>query len=316
MSATLNTASGGPEPLEVVALWDWSEDRDVVDLLRQACLDRNIRFTDYAGDQVPGFFELPETSRHSVRIVFDRVSDVQPDIICFLMRMALDGATVINDPEKINWCRDKATMHLELLSSGIRVPYGIIISTADHPASQLVMEMTADKLGSPFVIKPAQGGGGDGVVLNARSPLDVRDYLIKTGADKIVLQRKIMPRLLDQRRGWFRVFWVFGHIIPCWWDDLTHVYTPLSCEDETALGLRRLYSITSLVARLSKMDLFTTEIAMDEDGELVAVDFVNEMPDLRLQSKHANGVPDDVIKRIVAIILDTLKLGSSAPCYR
>ncbi|MBI3986543.1 MAG: hypothetical protein HY343_06470 [Lentisphaerae bacterium] len=284
---------------EVAVLWDWEYDADFVLLLERECRRARRSFIAFRGPEVLDFVRLSDRRALSVGTVIDRASDVLPGIGLHLEDLKRAGARIVNDTEKMAWCRDKATMHLELLRAGVRVPYGMIVSTHDHPERLDLMEMTGDKLGTPFVIKPAEGGGGDGVVLNARSRRDVADYLAKSGADKIVLQRKVMPRQLGRRRGWFRVFWVAGKTIPCWWDDLTHIYEPLSPAEERIHGLEALRSITALIAKISGMSLFSTEIAVDEDGKPVVVDFVNEMPDFRPQSGHPDGVPDAVLARIV-----------------
>lgn len=293
-----------PRHIDLVVLWDWEYDADFVDRLQVWCTARNLSFASYHDQQVKDFFQAVELKAFSVGLVFDRVSDVQPGIVCLLLQLKHAGTRLVNDPEMMVWCRDKATMHLELLSSGIRVPYGLILSTADHPKSLDLLELCRERLGSPFVIKPAQGGGGDGVELNALGTEDIADYFKRTGEGKIVLQHKILPQMLGRRRGWFRVFWVLGAIIPCWWDDISHVYESLDCDDETRFGLKPLYSIIGLIARISKMDLFTTEIAVDEDGQLVAVDFVNEMPDLRCQAQHVDGVPDSVLEQMALILIE------------
>ena len=56
------------------------------------------------------------------------------------------------------------------------------------------------------------------------------------------------------------------------------------------------------VAAVSGLRFFSTEVVRDVRGRLVAVDYVNETCDMRLQSKHADGVPDAVVGRIAARI--------------
>ena len=46
--------------------------------------------------------------------------------------------------------------------------------------------------------------------------------------DKYLLQEKIVPVRFGSRKAWFRVFYVCGTIIPCWWDDETHIYETIT----------------------------------------------------------------------------------------
>ncbi|MBU4199318.1 MAG: hypothetical protein KKG09_10905 [Verrucomicrobia bacterium] len=89
----------------------------------------------------------------------------------------------------------------------------------------------------------------------------------RTGEGKFFIRRKVLPYHLGEKRAWFRMFWVLGRVIPCWWDDLTHVYQAVSKEEERGYALQRLSAITALVAKVSRMNLSATEIAVDEDGE-------------------------------------------------
>jgi hypothetical protein len=46
------------------------------------------------------------------------------------------------------------------------------------------------------------------------------------------------------------------------------------------------------------LEFFSSEIALTNDGLFVAVDYVNEICDMRLQSKHYDGVPDAIVAQI------------------
>jgi hypothetical protein len=81
----------------------------------------------------------------------------------------------------------------------------------------------------------------------------------------------------------------------------------VTSSEETCYNLDSLRSITSSIANLCGLTLFSTEIAITSDGRFVVVDYVNDPIDLRLQSKAFDGVPDDIVKditeRLVELIL-------------
>ena len=195
-------------------------------------------------------------------------------------------------------------MHLEFLSMNINVPYTIIISPYNHRKE---IELTVSELAllrRPFIIKPANTtGGGIGVVTGAETLKDVLEARQHHRNDKYLLQETIKPISLGIRRAWFRVFYIFGLILICWWDDGTHFYETMSEQDEELFGLHELRKMTEKVHSVSKLDFFSTEFAMTFDQRLVAVDYVNEMCDMRLQSKHLDGVPDQVVTQIVDRII-------------
>ena len=164
-----------------------------------------------------------------------------------------------------------------------------------------------EKLGRPFIIKPASiTGGGIGVVLGAETLKDVIEARQHQKNDKYLLQEKIEPKSIDGRRAWFRVFYAFGDIIPCWWDDLTHIYHLLTPEEERRWNLAGLRPVMKKIHDTCRLDFFSSEIALTRTGSLVVVDYVNEICDMRLQSKYVDGVPDAIVHRIEHLIVEKI----------
>jgi hypothetical protein len=209
------------------------------------------------------------------------------------------GRDVIEGLDKLRWASDKATMHLELLTAGIHIPYTVILpSHTTDPELALRPEDLAP-LGVPFVVKPANTTGGSvGVVADAAGPADVLAARRTYPADKYLLQERIVPEARDGKRFWFRGFYVFGEVHLTWWDDRTHLYSELGHEEAAARSLGPIYQIVRTIARVSRLRFFSTELARDVGGRLFVVDYVNEICDMRLQSSHPDGVPDAVVARI------------------
>jgi hypothetical protein len=195
-------------------------------------------------------------------------------------------------------------MHLECLSRGIHVPYTIIISPYSHKKEVELSLSELALLGRPFIIKPANTtGGGVGVVLGAESLKDVIETRQHHKNDKYLLQEKVIPGELAHRQAWFRVFYAFGLVFPCWWNDQTHIYEELTPNDEEAFGLQPLRSIAVTIQLICGLDFFSTEIAITSTKQFVVVDYVNEMCDMRLQSSHHDGVPDQVVSSIAEALV-------------
>ena len=112
--------------------------------------------------------------------------------------------------------------------------------------------------------------------------------------------------------AWLRVVYCAGKAYPCWWDNGTHIYAPVISDEETCYHLGALRRITSSIARMCGLELFSTEITFTPEGRFVIVDYVNDPIDLRLQSKAFDGVPDDIV-RDIAESLAELVLSHSSP---
>jgi len=201
----------------------------------------------------------------SFRAFLDRASDNVEAVQILVQHLKAKGTPVINDPDLLPGANDKATMHLELLAKGVNVPYTIIMGP--HEGNHIQDVPGLQHIGIPFIIKPANGGGGRGVILGAQDKVDVVRARKALWGDKILLQEEIQPAQFPVGMAWFRTFMV-NHC---------------------------------------RLTLFSTEIALSRDGPFVAVDYVNDQPDLRPQSKARDGVPDQVLNNIVKDIIHWVK---------
>ena len=223
--------------------------------------------------------------------------------------------TIIFNPYKnVLHAIDKASMHLEFISNGLHVPYSIIIPPHSEVEDIYISIEDLAKLNRPFIIKPCNTtGGGIGVVTGAETLKEIFDERMTHCDDKYLLQEKIYPKILNGKRAWFRCFWAFGKAIPVWWDDITHLYDELKDDEIKNFNLTQLKRITKKIANIIQLDFFSTEIVLTEDGKFIVIDYVNDQCDMRLKSKHVDGVPDKVVEQIILAlkrqIVKNIKLG-------
>jgi len=205
-----------------------------------------------------------------------------------------------NPYKKVLHAIDKATMHLEFITAGLNVPYSIIIPPVKEKEELFISLSNLAILGRPFIIKPCNTtGGGVGVVTGAETLHDVLYERKVNFEDKYLLQEKIYPVYLEGKRAWFRVFYAFGKIIPVWWDDLTHHYQIVYSEEIEKFRLKKLFQITKTIYYKIELDFFSTEIVITPEYKFIAIDYVNDQCDLRFQSLHKDGVPDEIIFAII-----------------
>jgi hypothetical protein len=284
---------------DLALTFDWEYDREFIHLVEESSRNRGLRTITIAPAEAGRALEAFRSGQLDFRVLLDRASGSSPDFIGLQALAAARGRDVIEGLDKLRWASDKATMHLELLTAGIPIPHTVILpSYATEPELALRPEDLAP-LGIPFVVKPANTTGGSvGVVADAAGPSDVLDARRTYPADKYLLQERIVPEVRDGKRFWFRGFYVLGEVHLTWWDDRTHLYSELGYDEAAARSLGPIYQIVRTIARVSRLRFFSTEVARDARGRLFAVDYVNEICDMRLQSLHPDGVPDAVVARI------------------
>jgi hypothetical protein len=303
--------TGGPSHDLAVSL-DWEYDWDFVRLLAEEAGGRGLRTRTVLPWEVSELLAEFRGGRFDFRVLLDRASPSGPDFIALQASALERGRDVIDPLEKLRWASDKATMHLELITHGIHTPYTLILPSCESESEPRLGTAELAPLGSPFVVKPANTTGGSlGVVADARVLEDALAARRTYPADKYLLQEKIYPEDRDGRRFWFRGFFVLGDVHCAWWDDRTHVYAELTDEETEHYGLRALGGIVRSVAAVSGLRFFSTEIVRDVRGRLVSVDYVNENCDMRLRSKHADGVPDALVRKIASRIASYVAEGRS-----
>jgi glutathione synthase/RimK-type ligase-like ATP-grasp enzyme len=210
----------------------------------------------------------------------------------------------INPSELSRWSEDKATMHLELITAGINTPHTILLSPfLEQP---VIPALDLAPLGQQFVIKPANGGGSEGVILGASSFDQIMRARMEFPEQKYLLQATVAPRTIQGRPAWFRVFYAVGKTYVCWWHPLTHVYALVTASEENRYELARLHEITQRIASICKLDWFTTEIALTLE-DFVVVDYVNDQIDTRVQSKAVDGAPDEIMQGITSQLVTIAK---------
>jgi len=278
--------------------WNWEFDADFVHLIEAACTARGVSLLQVTPEFLDRVLAELENGEITFRTYYDRASEsdarFQP-----LVDWAVRHAAFCLNPQKYTlWSRDKATMHLEFITRGLYTPHTIILSPYARQA--LIHPCDLGQLGGSFAIKPACEGGGDGVILEATSWEQVLTARQQFPEEKYLLQAHVTTRILDGRPAWFRVLYCDGAVYPCWWDQHTHIYARVSAEEKARFGLRSLRQIPVLIAQICGLHLFSTEIALREDGAFLAVDYVNDPVDLRLQSKAVDGVPDVYVESIAA----------------
>lgn len=274
--------------------WYWEYDIDFVHMIEQACHEQGLSFWQITPHDLLESITALYTNEKTFRAVLDR-SQYDPRFEPIHRWSRAHNVRCLNPSEVSKWSEDKATMHLEFITAGIHTPYTLLLPPfIEQP---LIPELDLTPLRPHFVIKPSNGGGGEGVILGAFSMDQIRRARMEFPEQKYLIQATIIPRTIHGQPAWFRVFYANGKTYPCWWHPLTHVFSAVSQAEEHRYELSPLHKITHRIASICKLDWFSTEIALTLE-EFVAVDYVNDGIDTRIQSKAVDGVPDEVIQNI------------------
>jgi len=288
------------EIFDLAIAFVWEYDSDFIEFIEKILQEEGLSTYIIKEHNIQDVTERVRERKLSFRFYIDRASDVNPVFEELARILSRRKTVIINPHKKVLHAIDKASMHLEFIKAGLNVPYSIIIP----PHSELEeVKLTIEDLsilGRPFIIKPCNTtGGGIGVVTGAETLREIFQERITNSNDKYLIQEKVYPTMLDGRRAWFRCFWAFGKPVAMWWDDLTHLYEELAEDEMINYGLRKLLHKTKTIAKITGLDFFSTEIVLNNKNLFVVIDYVNDQCDMRIKSKHFDGVPDNVVYQII-----------------
>src|SRR5574338_9922 len=283
--------------------WYWEYDFDFVQMVGKSCEEQGVSFLPVTPQTLLENTTALYIGEMTLGALLDRSQDdrrFEP-----LIRWAREHFIRRINPAEISaWSEDKATMHLELIQAGLHTPFTILLPPfIDEP---VIKARDITPLGEQFVIKPSNGGGGEGVIMGASTWQEILKARLEFPAQKYLAQAHVDARTLDGRPAWFRIFYAAGECYPCWWDPRTHIYGIVTPEQEAIYGLQRLRIDTLKIANLCRLDWFSTEIALTEE-QFIVIDYVNDGIDTRIQSRALDGVPDSVMQSIADQLVRLVK---------
>lgn len=286
----------------------WKYDWDLIQLIEQKFQLAGYSTFIIGSHNVDEITEKIRFGELRFDFFLDRGSDEDESFQDIADLLTKSDTVIINEYSRIEKAIDKSIMHKKLELSNVSVPYTVIVPPYDKVPDFNLSTSKLKKLGIPFVAKPAYySGGGDRVKLDAASIDDVNPLRIELHDDNYLLQKLIIPKNFSNRRIWFRSFWFFDEAVPVWWDDRSHIYNLIESNDFYELDLKRLVKLTEKVARLSGLHYFSCEATIDNNNDLILIDYVNDQCDMRQKSKHADGVPDIIVEQFVNKMLEFVR---------
>lgn len=291
--------------IDLCVAWNWEYDADFIDLLRPACHSRDLSLIEVTPSNLVEFLVTLNAGHITFRALLDRASDSDRQFLRLVDWARQHAILHMNPYEQAVRTWDKAAMHHALIGAGLYTPYTILLPSYEQQPYLSPLDLSP--LGERFTIKPAHGGGGEGVVVEACSMEEVILARQTYPTDQYLLQAHITARKLSSRLAWFRVIYCAGEVYTCWWDPDTHIHTPVTAEEETGFRLEPIRGMAARLASLGGLHLFSTEIALTAEDLFIVVDYINDPIDLRLQSNAIDGVPDGIVHAVAGGLAQFVK---------
>jgi hypothetical protein len=290
--------------------WPVAEGRNelFVNRLEAECAARKLKFIFIDDENLAEVRDKVQKDKFKLKFYLDMASetfDLKDDFIRFAYILKDSGARVVADPDHVRAAADKSITHFDLARAKVPVPFTVVVRNWE-PGHKLTPE-EKEGLGMPFIIKPALGYGRKGVklVTKAATLKEIAEARKFNKGDNFLLQEYIEPKELNGDPAWFRVFHLFGELIPCWWHPATHIYRHLTLKEIDEFRLLPIIRIATEIARITRIDWFSTEIALSKKvDKFIVIDYMNDQCAISPQSEYKDGVPDDLIIHIADRIVE------------
>ena len=278
---------------------DEDEDHFFLDALRRECEARGLRFYKVDESSIDRVSELVRTGRFKLHFYLDLASETENldhRFTRFAYLLKDFETRVVADTDQVRFSADKSITHFNLERAGIPVPYTVVIRNWD-PSRRLTIE-EKEKLGLPVVIKPAGGYAQRGVRILQEKPSlqEIAEARSFNPGDHFLIQEFVEPQILEDTPAWFRVFYLFGELFPCWWNPKTGLYRQVKLREFDQHRLAPITRIAADIADVVRIEWFSCEIALSSRSKrFVVIDYMNDQCDVSSQSFRPAGVPDDLL---------------------
>ena len=291
--------------------WNSGSKENFVKWLKKECSLRGLRFLLVTEKNAESIINDLEKGKLRIKFLLDNEADYNDKNnlfarLCYAVKDI--GGYVVCDPDDARQAANKAITHYDLVKAKIPVPYTIVVRNWEPDDFILTKEETK-QLRTPFIIKPASGFGQKGVIKNANGTItEIAQARHFNRGDDFLLQEKIVPSVISEKQAWFRVYFLFGEIIPCWWSTDVGSYEYVTLREMYKFKLLSLVRIISEIARVTNMEFFSSEIAITGEGKnrhFVAIDYVNDQPELCVRSEKGRfGPVSEVVQHIAERIVE------------
>ncbi len=268
----------------------------LVQLLREAMEPMGLSFLLVNKSNVEQIIRQTEQGLFHPHVYLDLCASPNSPFDQLINTAYRHGIYTVRKPQDNQWVL-KADSHERLAKEGMPLPPTVILRR-DQPDRDLTPEERM-RLGDRCVIKPSFGEATKGVKLNVNPTLDVianaRNYNRK---DDYLIQRMMTWGRLGGRPAYLRGYNVLGHRSLLWWVLGPNSYATLTWADLHRYDLLPCLDIMNRLADITKMDFFSTEIAITSEpgvNRFCLIDYVNDACDIDPQSGK-NVPPESWVK--------------------
>jgi len=206
---------------------------------------------------------------------------------------------VIEDPDDIKTYADKGLQLGYLQRAGLPVPKHYVIEDwkRNKRPRTIARNITLD---SKWVARSATGMNRQLFLIS--SAKSMTRALAKAGfkpGNRILIHRNYAPLIEGSRELRFRVWYLFGHLVPCWYQKGVLMPEMLRTGDISSPHFGQLVYLMGKIAEITLLDWFVTEMVVSKEQKkkaLIIREPANALAGIGPGNKPLNSVPREVLR--------------------
>lgn len=228
----------------------------------------------------------------------DGVSLENPSLL-LLRSLKEKNCLVVEDADDVRIYADKALQLSYLKRAALPVPRYFVINGMKGNRYQDATSRHFTQ-GSTWLARPAMGMNHHPVVINTRAP--IQQALVKAGCNpgrRMLIYKYYKPLTKGNRVLSFRIWYLFGHVVPCWYKHGDHLPAMLKPGDISSSLIARLVNLVTKISEITLLDWFVTDLVVTNGrkGERVIIqEPANALAGFGPGMKRLRSLPHEVIR--------------------
>jgi len=278
----------------------YSKDDEFVKILRKELEKRKLSFYEINYFNVSETIKMIDENILRFKIFLDLSSFENPVFGILLEKLNSRGIKVINSSESFVKSFSKSELHKLFKKNNLPVRKTFIINSKNHKKEEL--NKIPGFLKKPFVLSQSVTSLEHAIVLNAKDPGDIINFLNDYPTEDCLAQEYVVPSLTEGKVSWFRVIYACGKIISHWWDPQNSFYLRFKNSKTENKIRKKIEPYMNKIAEITGLKLFSTEFVIRQNEEYVIIDYANNPIDLSSQDDNKDGVPMETLNEIARAV--------------
>jgi len=286
---------------DMAIFWEWNYDVPFNDLLKRHASLHNINLLFVDPSSINSTKDALRNKEMKINWILDRASETDEKFLPLIKICSNLKIKSVNPFTYVRKALNKAYIQRKLEQYELPLPETLILPAFNK--KEVLPFINFEDIGVPFVVKPSSEGGGEGVNMGVTELSQIKTIRQQYPEQEYLIQQTIEPKIITKCPLWIRGYFSGGDVHLIFWHPKNKTFHHIIKDDISLILQSKIKDMLRSIAMIAKINLFSTEIAITNDNRPVLIDYVNDPIDFRPLSMHVDGIPDELLEKIIVSLL-------------